>query len=142
MFKRSFLFLLVVVFLVGCGSNTNANKDTDKNANAKSKETEEVVYSGESDTWKAELKLVLEGDKEKREFTLTFTGDDYKSIEYINYDVVGPEEFSEEDASINVMQYVVSKETLQEATYADDDSDIEVNVEWNDETETIELEEE
>src|SRR5699024_5091673 len=142
MVKRSFLFLLVVVFLVGCGSNTNANKDTDKNANAKSKETEEVVYSGESDTWKAELKLVLEGDKERREFTLTFTGDDCKSIEYINYDDVGQEEFSEEDASITVMQYVMSKETSQENSSHDDDSDMEVNGEWNDETETIELEEE
>lgn len=145
-FKKLLLFLvltLFLLFLAACGSNDNndsgqaTSESTNTNENV---EVEEAAFSGESDSWEATLEAEKKGEKEKREFKLTYTGDDVDSIDGIDYDVDGSESFGKEDASLNIQDYIIDKETSKESAFATEDDEIDVTVEWNDETEDFQLE--
>lgn len=143
-FKKAFLFLVLALFLAACGSNENAGAKQNSDTGEKEEFEEiEITFSGDSDNWKGELKAVYDGKREERKLTLTYTGEDYKSIEEVDFEVEGPENFDKEGATLNVQKYLSSSEKSKDQLYTDEeDVEIEVTVDWSGETETLQLEEE
>ncbi|MBH9968976.1 hypothetical protein [[Bacillus] enclensis] len=122
MFRKITTLIVTLILLTACNSK-------------------DVSFSGESDSWEAELKITQNSDTFKKEhFVLKYKGEDIDSVGDVAYEVdsisggFGREgEPLGENGSISQ-----SRESRADANIPED-AEIEVTVEWNGDTETFTL---
>lgn len=111
-----------MVFLTACTTNT-------------------FTYSGESENWSANLKVIhTSDDLETEEFKLEYKGTDIDSVGEITYRVVTSGSFERSGAALEkngTLTY--SNEANQTHSKVTEHTEAEVTVEWNDNKETFSL---
>ncbi|WP_417899810.1 hypothetical protein ABN702_05870 [Bacillus haimaensis] len=102
--------------------------------------SKDFAYSGESDNWKADLKVHQSSGFEKQELILIFQGEDVESIGPITYNVNSVGSFG---GTRDKLQENGSIEDYSEANptnaQVSEHTEVEVTVEWNGKTETFKL---
>lgn len=126
--KISILLLLLLLLLVACSNNTSDN--------------ETFTFSGETDNWAANLKInQTDDDYEKQEFVLKYKGKDANSVGEIKYNVdTGFGGFSRSGATLEENGTLKDNDEANPTNAkVNKNSEIEVTVKWNGNTETFKL---
>lgn len=126
--KISILLLLLLLLLVACSNNTSDN--------------ETFTFSGETDNWAANLKInQTDDDYEKQEFVLKYKGKDANSVGEIKYNVdTGSGGFSRSGATLEENGTLKDNDEANPTNAkVNKNSEIEVTVKWNGNTETFKL---
>ncbi|RIW32061.1 hypothetical protein D3H55_14415 [Bacillus salacetis] len=104
--------------------------------------SKEVIFSGESDNWEAELKITQNSETfEKENFLLKYKGEDIDSVGDIAYDVDSISGgFGREGEPLKKNGSIRDdRESRATDSKIPEDAEIEVTVKWNDNTETFTL---
>lgn len=103
-------------------------------------DSKDFTFSGESDNWQADLKVHQSNDFEKQEFLLKYQGEDVNSVGEISYTVKSMGSFGRTGALLE------ENGSLKDYSEADptnakvnENTEVQVTVEWNDKTETFKL---
>lgn len=121
------LSLVIILVLSGCTSNNSSKPFT---------------FTGESDNWSVELKVTqAEDDYEKQDFTLQYKGQDVTSVGEIIYTVTTKaSSFSANGATLDGNGiYTDTSESNVSNAKVTEKSKVDVNIEWNNQTESISL---
>ncbi|WP_456274839.1 hypothetical protein [Bacillus sp. AK031] len=102
----------------------------------------DVTFSGESDSWEAELKIIQNSDTfENQDFVLKYKGEDIDSVGEIAYEVdsIGSD-FGREGEPLGENGSIRDdRESRADDAEIPEEAEIEVTVEWNGHTETFTL---
>ncbi|QOY34674.1 hypothetical protein AWH56_018370 [Anaerobacillus isosaccharinicus] len=119
--KILILFVLLLLSLAACSSKT-------------------LTFSGQTDNWSANLKVIQTSDYETQEFVLQYKGNDVNSVGKITYSVDSVGGFGRSGATL------AENGTLKDSSEANPTNakvsvhtEIEVTVEWNGNIEKIKL---
>lgn len=121
------LSLVIILVLSGCTSN-NSSKP--------------FIFTGESDNWSVELKVTQgEDEYEKQDLTLQYKGQDVTSVGEITYTVTTKaSSFSANGATLDENGiYTDTSESNVSNAKVTEKSKVDVNIEWNNQTESISL---
>ncbi|WP_223701725.1 hypothetical protein [Sutcliffiella deserti] len=102
--------------------------------------SKDFTFSGESDYWQADLRVHHSSDFEKQELILRYKGEDVDSVGEITYTVNSKGSFG---GTRDKLQENGSLRDYKEADPTNakisEDTEVEVTVEWNGNTETFKL---
>ena len=120
--KTGILFAILLLFLTACSSET-------------------YIYSGETDNWSAELKVIqTSNDFETQELALMYVGEDVNSVGDINYIVDSVGNFSRNGATLSESGTLSDKsESNPTNAQITNDTEIIMTIEWNDKKERFNL---
>ncbi|MEW9053803.1 MAG: hypothetical protein AB2392_21770 [Neobacillus sp.] len=120
--KTGILFAILLLFLTACSSET-------------------YIYSGETDNWSAELKVIqTSNDFETQELALRYVGEDVNSVGDINYVVESVGNFFRNGATLSASGTLSDKsESNPTNAKITKDTEIIMTIEWNDKKESFTL---
>ncbi|MGD6942368.1 hypothetical protein ACQCT6_10045 [Cytobacillus gottheilii] len=120
--KTGILFAILLLFLTACSSET-------------------YIYSGETDNWSAELKVIqTSNDFETQELALRYVGEDVNSVGDINYVVDSVGNFSRNGATLSESGTLSDKsESNPTNAQITNDTEMIMTIEWNDKKESFTL---
>ncbi|WP_421382701.1 hypothetical protein ACOJQI_00930 [Bacillus salacetis] len=123
MHKKTLSLLILVIFLLtACNSRT-------------------FSFAGETDNWSAELKVNQSSGFQKQEFLLKYKGEDISSIGEIAYHVESVGGFGREGVTLEENGSIRHVDEANPTNAkVDENTKVEVTVEWNGNTETFNLE--
>ena len=104
--------------------------------------TKVLNFSGESDHWSAKLKVSQTDDRQEEDFTLHYLGDDTESVGEFSYAVESVGSSSGNGATLNENGVLTSGGFCGGCAFTSEHTEIIVTTEWNDQTETFQLENE
>ncbi|WP_282156288.1 hypothetical protein [Cytobacillus gottheilii] len=120
--KTGILFAILLLFLTACSSET-------------------YIYSGETDNWSAELKVIqTSNDFETQELALRYVREDVNSVGDINYVVESVGNFFRNGATLSESGTLSDKsESNPTNAKITKDTEIIMTIEWNDKKESFTL---
>lgn len=121
--KKLIVLLGLIMLMTACGTKT-------------------INFSGESDHWSANLRVTQTDKRQEEDFNLHYLGNDIESVGEFSYVVESVGNFSGNGEILNENGTMTSGGACEGCAFTSENTEVIVIVEWNDQTETFQLENE